>query len=156
MRRADLLIACRLVSLGESSDVFRDGLESLINTHSMENGSDTPDFLLADYLHDCLTTWDKAVTARERWYGRGRAAASAPAESVADELIANHGAHIAHGGPVKITGAWRFDRSRTRELGNGKSFFDIAEPVHHLIGKQESIADALILQRLREGTRVVG
>lgn len=67
------------------------------------------------------------------------------------ELIANHGAHIAHGGPVKITGAWRFDRSRTREIGrDGKSFFDIAEPVHHLIGKQESIADTLIRQKLRE------
>lgn len=48
---------------------FRKELETLINCHSRENGSDTPDFILADYLTDCLTAFDKAVTNRAYWYG---------------------------------------------------------------------------------------
>ncbi len=53
-------------------DNFRKELEHLINRHSKENGSDTPDFMLAEYLTDCLIAFDKAVTAREKWYGRER------------------------------------------------------------------------------------
>lgn len=49
---------------------FRDAIETVINSYSMENGSNTPDFLLAEYLTDCLAAFDKAVTAREKWYGR--------------------------------------------------------------------------------------
>lgn len=49
---------------------FRSELENLINRHSAENGSNTPDFLLAEYLMVQLHTWDQFVTRRERWYGR--------------------------------------------------------------------------------------
>jgi hypothetical protein len=49
---------------------FAKELESLINRYSQENGSDTPDFVLAGYLRDCLSAWNTAVKARERWYGR--------------------------------------------------------------------------------------
>lgn len=49
---------------------FRKELESVINRHSMENGSDTPDFLLAEYLTAQLNLWDQFVTRREQWYGR--------------------------------------------------------------------------------------
>ncbi len=48
---------------------FRDELQDLINRHSMENGSNTPDFILADYVRDCLTAYDAAVLRRDRWYG---------------------------------------------------------------------------------------
>ena len=51
---------------------FREDLEVLINQNSKENGSDTPDFILADYLADCLDAFDKAVTRRTEWYGKGR------------------------------------------------------------------------------------
>lgn len=51
---------------------FRKEIQSLINKMSMENGSDTPDFLLAEYLSDCLTTFDRIVKAREKWHGRER------------------------------------------------------------------------------------
>ena len=51
---------------------FREDLEVLINQNSKENGSDTPDFILADYLADCLDTFDKAVTRRDEWYGKKR------------------------------------------------------------------------------------
>jgi hypothetical protein len=45
-------------------------LEQLINKHSMENGSNTPDFLLAGYLKGCLDLFDATVRMREKWYGR--------------------------------------------------------------------------------------
>lgn len=47
---------------------FRGKLEDLINRESMENGSDTPDFILAEYLKDCLVAFDKATTRRTDWY----------------------------------------------------------------------------------------
>jgi hypothetical protein len=49
---------------------FRAELEELINRHSRENGSNTPDFILANYLDNCLVAFDQAVTHREKWYGR--------------------------------------------------------------------------------------
>ena len=49
---------------------FRKALEELINYHSRENGSDTPDFILAEYLFGCLENFDKTLQAREKWYGR--------------------------------------------------------------------------------------
>ena len=52
------------------SDEFRDELEALINKHSMENGSDTPDHMLSGYLCYCLQGLDFFVRQREEWYGR--------------------------------------------------------------------------------------
>ena len=49
---------------------LRKDIEQAINKHSIENGSDTPDFILAEYLTDCLRMFDKAVNKREEWYGR--------------------------------------------------------------------------------------
>jgi hypothetical protein len=49
---------------------FRKELENLINAHSMENGSDTPDYILAHYLHTCLDAFDSAVKERTRWYSK--------------------------------------------------------------------------------------
>lgn len=49
---------------------LRKDIEHVINCNSAENGSDTPDFMLAEFLTDCLAAFDKAVTAREKWYGR--------------------------------------------------------------------------------------
>ena len=50
-------------------DKFRYELTVLINQRSMESGCDTPDFILAEYLTDCLSAFDKAVGRRARWYG---------------------------------------------------------------------------------------
>lgn len=49
---------------------FEHDLRDLINRHSMENGSDTPDFMLADYLVQCLENFDVIVKARGIWKGR--------------------------------------------------------------------------------------
>ena len=40
-----------------------------INRVSAENGSNTPDFILAEYLVQCLATFDHVVTMRDDWYG---------------------------------------------------------------------------------------
>ena len=47
---------------------FRSDLESLINRHSKENGSNTPDFILAEYLVSCLLAFDTAAHKRDQWY----------------------------------------------------------------------------------------
>ena len=51
---------------------FRKELSSCINRHSRENGSNTPDFILAEYLEDCLAAFDRATKARKRWYAADR------------------------------------------------------------------------------------
>lgn len=49
---------------------FRSDLQDLLNRHSMENGSNTPDYQLADYLIVCLNALDEAINKRASWYGR--------------------------------------------------------------------------------------
>lgn len=51
---------------GEDKKTFLSELEILINRFSKENGSNTPDFLLAMYLNDCLKAYDRAVTSRDK------------------------------------------------------------------------------------------
>lgn len=46
---------------------FEKELEQLINKHSRENMSDTPDFILAEYLNTCLTAYSVAVSSRDHW-----------------------------------------------------------------------------------------
>lgn len=48
---------------------FLGELEQLINKHSKENDSNTPDFILAEYLKDCLEAFGKATRGRDKWYG---------------------------------------------------------------------------------------
>ena len=47
---------------------FSKELETLINKHSMENRSNTPDFMLAEYMMDCLRAFEKVTEQRETWY----------------------------------------------------------------------------------------
>ena len=47
-----------------------DDIMVLLNKHSAENRSNTPDFILAQYLERCLWAFDTAVRGREAWYGR--------------------------------------------------------------------------------------
>lgn len=49
---------------------FRKELERLLNCMSMESRSNTPDFILAQYMIDCLEAYDRAVNRREVWYER--------------------------------------------------------------------------------------
>ncbi len=62
-------------------DEFRTKLTSLLNCESKENESDTPDFILANYLIDCLRAFDDATIRREMWYGRNEPLAPLTTES---------------------------------------------------------------------------
>ncbi len=44
-------------------------IRNAINRVSAENGSDTPDFILADYLVACLEAFDAALRKRENGTG---------------------------------------------------------------------------------------
>ena len=44
-------------------------LESLINSESRENDSNTPDFILAEFMVNCLGAFELASNKREVWYG---------------------------------------------------------------------------------------
>jgi hypothetical protein len=49
---------------------LRGDLTDLLNSHSAENASDTPDHILAEYLVRCLDAFDVATLERTRWYER--------------------------------------------------------------------------------------
>ena len=44
---------------------FADNLKELINVHSLENGSNTPDYILCNFITGCLKEFDAAVRARD-------------------------------------------------------------------------------------------
>lgn len=49
---------------------FEKELQALINRCSIENDSNTPDWLLAQYLISCMDAFTVATQQRETWYGR--------------------------------------------------------------------------------------
>lgn len=48
---------------------LKDDIADVINRHSRENASNTPDYILAEYLHACLMAFEGANQSREKWYG---------------------------------------------------------------------------------------
>ena len=48
---------------------FEKELREIINRYSQENPSNTPDFILAQFLVSCLAAWNTGVQQRETWYG---------------------------------------------------------------------------------------
>lgn len=54
----------------EEPKTLERAIEHAINKFSAENGSNTPDFILAQFLMGALAAWDGAVKRREEWYGR--------------------------------------------------------------------------------------
>lgn len=44
-------------------------IRAAINRHSRENASDTPDFILADFIMASLIAFEDQVQRRERWWG---------------------------------------------------------------------------------------
>ncbi len=61
------------MGLPVTKTLFQSKLEDLINFESMENGSNTPDLILARYLVSCLKAFDAATRSRDDWYNeRGK------------------------------------------------------------------------------------
>ena len=70
-------------------DALHNDIRDVLNRHSAENGSNTPDFILARLLLDALAAFDKAVVHRAGWYGRidepGLVAPSSPGAEMTRE-----------------------------------------------------------------------
>lgn len=49
-------------------ETLRDELASLINRRSLENRSNTPDFILASYIEGCLNLWDVHSEWKRKWF----------------------------------------------------------------------------------------
>lgn len=47
---------------------FEQKLQSLINTYSIENQSNTPDFILVQYIRNCLDAFASATRQRDTWF----------------------------------------------------------------------------------------
>ena len=50
---------------------FKRELTELINKHSLEQPSNTPDIILAEYLCACLHAYDMTMQHRTQWYRGG-------------------------------------------------------------------------------------
>ena len=48
---------------------LRTELASLLNRYSRENVSNTPDFILRDFMWDALKAFERGVKRRDDWYG---------------------------------------------------------------------------------------
>ena len=48
---------------------FKHDLAKLINLYSLESVSNTPDFIIAEYLTNTLLEFDKLMRSRDNWYG---------------------------------------------------------------------------------------
>lgn len=58
----------KTVSNNTKDSEFEKELENLINRYSKENESDTPDFILAEFLIGCLTSFNDVMKKRTTWY----------------------------------------------------------------------------------------
>lgn len=66
---------------------FYEELTHLLNRYSRENASNTPDYILADYLIECLDSFNKITRMRESWYGRDPSVFPALARVLADDDV---------------------------------------------------------------------
>lgn len=49
---------------------FRWALADVINKYSRENKSNTPDYILADVMANCLQAFEQGSRHREEWFGK--------------------------------------------------------------------------------------
>jgi hypothetical protein len=54
----------------EPRPTLDEALRAVLNRYSVENGSNTPDFILATYMLASLKAFETASLERERWYGK--------------------------------------------------------------------------------------
>jgi hypothetical protein len=50
-------------------DDFKNDLTHLINRCSLEGRSNTPDYILSEYLVSCLVAYETASNANKAWHG---------------------------------------------------------------------------------------
>lgn len=64
---------------------LRAEIEVALNRCSAENQSNTPDFILAHFLTDCLMAFDKATNRRDGWHGNSTFRSDGPTQNEADD-----------------------------------------------------------------------
>lgn len=47
---------------------FKKDLASVINKHSRERFSNTPDFILAEYIYQCLSAYERTIKMNFDWH----------------------------------------------------------------------------------------
>lgn len=68
-------------------------IETVLNRYCKENDSNTPDFILATYLMDCLKAFNNAVSSREKWYNN----------KLEDEIVEENGGAFINSNIVEST-----------------------------------------------------
>lgn len=63
---------------GPPPETLQERIAHAINATSSENGSNTPDFILAEYLTRCLGVFNSTLKQRAEWYGRMDSPAQEP------------------------------------------------------------------------------
>lgn len=48
---------------------FADELAALLNKYNKESASNTPDFILAEFIEASLSVWNQTCSRRDAWYG---------------------------------------------------------------------------------------
>jgi len=74
------MVAGGVATTETRDDRIEEEIEHVINRHSRENASNTPDWILAAFLMECLRAFERATRRREEWHGR-----PAPPADVATE-----------------------------------------------------------------------
>lgn len=54
-----------------NTNAFKNELESAINRYSVDNELNTPDFLLAEYLVQCLNNYKDIAVKNKAWHSEG-------------------------------------------------------------------------------------
>ena len=124
------------------------GLQELINRSNAEAGSNTPDYVLADFLDDVRHAFDAAVRERERWYGRrnhdAAPAATANAESVAPQPTAGDRA----GNPPSHSGTGDTPATRATRGEGSVPREGTQEPVAWGVASEKGLIYATSLSRM--------
>lgn len=68
IREIDKQIIAKIINEGMKK-TFKQELVELINRHSVENDSDTPDFVLAEYVAHCLDAFSLVTRQRDKFHG---------------------------------------------------------------------------------------
>lgn len=69
IRKAPNVKDAVILELQTPAQKLEQDLERVLNHHSAENESNTPDYVLASLLKNTLATWNLHTKERDRWYG---------------------------------------------------------------------------------------
>lgn len=120
-------------------------LQQLINKHSLENRSNTPDYVLASLLEGVLKTWDLHTVERDRWYGNR--SLLGPGSGVAEATVTTSEKSLLPGVDITKPRAL-IEEARGLSIGSGNYAFKQ--------GAFDSITEGALLPPLNIPTGLLG